>query len=222
LAHELSQPLTAIANYMEGALDLVDRTDPDARALVREAMAEAAAQSLRAGQIVKRLRDFIARGSNERAIESLSRLVSEASALALTGIGKGNVDVEVRLDPAGDAVLVDRIQIQQVLLNLIRNAVEAMQRSPRRRLAIRARAVSGAMVEVSVSDSGPGIDTQMLTHLFEPFQSNKEQGMGLGLSISRTIIEAHGGRLWTDVSDLGGAAFHFTVQAAGNAETGHG
>lgn len=218
LAHELSQPLTAIANYMEGARDLLDKPDAESRRMVREAMSEAAAQSLRAGQIVRRLRDFIARGTNEKNVESLARMVSEASALALTGIGKGSVELDIRLDDSVDMVLVDRIQIQQVLLNLIRNAVEAMQRSTRRRIEIRSHASPPGMVGVVVADSGPGIASEMIPSLFEPFRSSKEQGMGLGLSISRTIIEAHGGRIWTDRSEFGGAAFHFTLMAGDAAD----
>ncbi len=211
LAHELNQPLTAIANYMEGARDLVDKTDTESRMMVREAMTEVAAQALRAGQIVRRLRDFIARGTNEKHVESLARLVSEACALALTGIG--NVEVDIRLDASLDLVRVDRIQIQQVLLNLIRNAVEAMQRSPRRRIEIRSQPGPRGMVEVVVADSGPGLSPEIAEHLFEPFRSSKEQGMGMGLSISRTIIEAHVGRFWSDRSELGGSAFHFTLMA---------
>ncbi|WP_426163317.1 PAS domain-containing sensor histidine kinase [Sandarakinorhabdus sp. DWP1-3-1] len=214
LAHELNQPLTAIANYMEGARDLLDRPDAESLAMVREALDEAAAQSIRAGQIVRRLRDFIARGDSEKHVESLRKLVTEASALALTGTGTSLVDVAVRLDSVADLVLVDRIQIQQVMLNLIRNAVEAMQRSPRRRIDIRSIATDNETVTVIVADSGPGLAPDIQRHLFEPFHTSKEQGMGLGLSISRSIIEAHGGRIWAEPADIGGAAFHFTLARA--------
>jgi two-component system sensor kinase FixL len=222
LAHELNQPLTAITNYMEGARDLLDSPDAEALAMIREALDEAAAQSLRAGQIVRRLRDFIARGDSEKCVESLRQLVTEASALALTGAGTSVVDIDVRLDSECDAVLVDRIQIQQVLLNLIRNAVEAMHRSARRRIAIRSMAAADGMVTVVVADSGPGLTPEALKHLFEPFQTSKEQGMGLGLSISRTIIEAHGGRIWAEPADIGGAAFYFTLGRAGVVEPADG
>ncbi|MEY2884641.1 MAG: hypothetical protein RL490_2365 [Pseudomonadota bacterium] len=214
LAHELNQPLTAIANYMEGARELLADPDADRIAMVREAMGEAAAEAIRAGEIVRRLRDFIARGSTEKRVESLRKLVTEANALALTGLGQSAVDMDIRLDPHADRVLVDRIQIQQVLLNLIRNAIEAMQRSPRRRIQIRSIATDNNMVRLSVADSGPGLSPEISAHLFEPFRSSKAEGMGLGLSISRGLIEGHGGRLWADPADGDGAVFHFTLMRA--------
>jgi two-component system sensor kinase FixL len=218
LAHELNQPLTAIANYVETANDLLENPDAEAIAIVREALAESAAQSVRAGQIVRRLRDFVARGETERRIESLQRLVTEASALALVGAGEHNLEVDVRLDPVADKVLVDRIQIQQVVLNLIRNAIEAMAESPVRRLLISSQKEPGGFVQVTVADSGPGLSDDVAEHLFEPFRSTKASGMGLGLSISATIISAHGGRIWAEPSQLGGTAFHFTIYDADSEE----
>lgn len=213
LAHELNQPLTAIANYMEGARDLIDQDDPDSRDMIREALSEAATQAIRAGQIVRRLRDFMTRGETERRIESLTKLVTEANVLALVGAGEEGVQVRVALDQSADAVLVDRIQVQQVLLNLIRNALEAMLDSPVRNLEILSRA-EGGMVHVTVADSGPGLAPEVAAHLFEPFVSTKDTGMGLGLSLCRTIVEAQGGRIWCAPSTLGGIAFHFTLPSA--------
>lgn len=212
LAHELNQPLTAIANYVEAARDMLEET-PDEEMLVtlREALDECAQQSVRAGQIVRRLRDFIARGETERRIESLHRLVTEASALALVGAGEQELEVDVRLDPRADRVLVDRIQIQQVLLNLIRNAIEAMEQVDAPRLLIYSEKEPGGFVRITVADSGPGLAPDVANRLFEPFQSTKVSGMGLGLSISSTIVSAHGGRIWAEQSKLGGTAFHFTV-----------
>lgn len=218
LAHELNQPLTAIANYVETARELLAMPDEEIIATVREALAECATQSVRAGQIVRRLRDFIARGETEQRIESLQRLVTEASALALVGAGEHQTEVDVRLDSAADRILVDRIQIQQVLVNLIRNSIEAMAESPVRRLLITSEKEAGGFVRVTVADSGPGLSEDIAARLFEPFRSTKETGMGLGLSISATIVSAHGGRIWSEPSKLGGTAFHFTVIDADSEE----
>ena len=220
LAHELNQPLTAIASYMEGARALLDDPNAEALAMVGEALDEAATQSLRAGKIVRRMRDFITRGESEKQVESLRQLVTEASALALTGGGPATADIDLRLDATADAVLVDRIQIQQVLINLIRNADEAMHRSQRRRIDIRSVADADSdLVTIIVADSGPGLAPDMVKTLFQPFHSSKDKGMGLGLSISRSIIEAHGGRIWAEPAEIGGAAFHFTLPRATAADS---
>lgn len=219
LAHELNQPLTAIANYVETARDILHEVpDEETLSVIREALNECASQSVRAGQIVRRLRDFIARGESERNIESLQRLITEASALALVGAGEQNLEVDVRLDPLADRVLVDRIQIQQVILNLIRNAIEAMAESPVRRLLITSDRESGGFIQVTVADSGPGLAEEVRERLFEPFRSTKATGLGLGLSISAAIVSAHGGRIWAEPSKLGGTAFHFTIIDADSEE----
>jgi two-component system sensor kinase FixL len=214
LAHELNQPLSAIATYMEAARDLLDDPDAETRAMIQEAFSESAAQAMRAGQIVRRLRDFIARGEAERRVESLHKLVIEANALALAGGGDHGVDVSLDLDPGCDRVLVDRIQVQQVVLNLVRNAIEAMADSEVRKLELRSAREPGGLVRISVDDSGPGLAPEMRATLFEPFQSTKDAGMGLGLSICRTLIEAQGGRIWADQSKFGGTSFQFTLIAA--------
>lgn len=219
LAHELNQPLTAIANYVETARDMLqDVPDEEILAIIREALDECASQSVRAGQIVRRLRDFISRGESERRIESLHRLVTEASALALVGAGEQQLEVDVRLDPRADRILVDRIQIQQVLLNLIRNSIEAMEETQDPRLLIHSEKEPGGLVRITVADSGPGLAPDVAANLFEPFQTTKQTGMGLGLSISATIVSAHGGRIWAEPSKLGGTAFHFTIIDADSEE----
>ena len=124
------------------------------------------------------------------------------------------IEFEVSVDPNGEVLLVDRIQIQQVLLNLLRNAIEAMDGQQSRRLALTSRRGKDAMVEVIVADSGPGLASEIAEQLFQPFLTTKSSGMGLGLSICRTIIEAHGGKIWTEESPLGGVAFHFTLPEA--------
>lgn len=214
IAHELNQPLTAIANYVQTASEMLAEPDAGKIALVREALDECGAQTIRAGQIVRRLRDFISRGETEREIVELPRLVNEASALAFVGVGSRSVEFSVRIDPATERLLVDRIQIQQVLLNLIRNAVEAMENAPFRRLELTSRQGPDGFAEVIVADSGPGLPAETAALLFQPFMTTKATGMGLGLSICRTIVEAHGGKIWTDASPLGGAAFHFTLPEA--------
>ena len=212
LAHELNQPLTAVASYCESARDLLS-TNPDREtlAMVREAMDEAAGQAIRAGQIVRRLRDFMSHGETERRVESLQRLINEANALALVGSREHDIDVQVSLDPDADPVFVDRIQVQQVLVNLIRNAIDAMIDAPVRKLSIRTARDDAGFVELIVEDTGSGISETIAPQLFQPFVTSKQSGMGIGLSICRTIVEAHGGRIWFEPGRNGGTAFHFTL-----------
>lgn len=214
IAHELNQPLTAIANYVETASDMLAEPTSEKIAVIREALDECARESIRAGQIVRRLRDYISRGETERQVVPLHRLVSEASALAFVSTGSEALEFDVRIG-GDDVVLVDRVQIQQVLLNLIRNAIEAMQQARFRRLTITAVRREPGYVEVIVSDNGPGLAAEVKERLFEPFVSTKDTGMGVGLSISRTIVEAHDGRIWADDSPMGGTSFHFTVPDGG-------
>jgi two-component system, LuxR family, sensor kinase FixL len=212
LAHELNQPLTAVASYCESARDLLsDDPDDETLAMIREAMDEAAKQSVRAGQIVRRLRDFMSHGETERRVESLQRLINEANALALVGSREHGIDFQLWLDPAADLVFVDRIQVQQVLVNLIRNAIDAMIESPVRNLSIRTGRAADGYVEVTVEDTGSGISDTVGSQLFQPFVTSKPSGMGIGLSICKTIVEAHGGRIWFDLREACGTAFHFTL-----------
>jgi two-component system sensor kinase FixL len=187
--------------------------EPDAEtlAMVREAMDQAAQQAVRAGQIVRRLRDFMSHGETERRVESLQRLINEANALALVGSREHDIDVQLSLDPAADLVFVDRIQVQQVLVNLIRNAIDAMIDSPLRCLSIRTRRGSDGDVGVTIEDTGSGISETVAPQLFQPFVTSKQNGMGIGLSICRTIVDAHGGRIWFEPGSNGGTAFHFTL-----------
>jgi two-component system sensor kinase FixL len=212
LAHELNQPLTAAANFMKGCLLLLDR-EPTDKPRLKEVIGQAADQALRAGQIIRRLRDFVAKGEADRRIENLPQLLEEAGALAMIGARERNVRLRFDLDPSVALVLVDKVQIQQVALNLLRNAVDAMEDSPRRDLVVTAAPAEDDMVEVSVRDTGPGISPDVAGQLFQPFMTTKAHGMGVGLSISRTIIEAHGGRIWVEDNPGGGAVFKFTLRA---------
>lgn len=218
LAHELNQPLSAIANYMMGSRRLLEAQTDETSRLVRDAMDKAGEQSLRAGQIIRRLRDFVARGESDKRVESLTKLIEEASALALVGIKEHGVRVIFQLDPSIDRVIADRVQIQQVILNLIRNAIEAMEGLPRRELVITTGPGDDGMVTISIADSGSGLAPEILPKLFEPFISTKANGMGVGLSISRTIIEAHGGTISARPNEGGGTVFRLTLRSLKDGE----
>jgi two-component system sensor kinase FixL len=180
---------------------------------------QAADQALRAGQVIRHLREFVARGESERHIESLPKLVEEASALALVGAKEKGVRVTFSFDPDAPLVLADRIQVQQVLLNLIRNAIEAMQDVPRRELVVATQALSqDSLVEISVSDTGPGIAPEIVERLFQPFVTTKRHGMGVGLSICRTIVESHGGKIWVESEPGQGTIFRFTLRVVSQEE----
>lgn len=213
LAHELNQPLTAVASYLNGSRRLLSSAESVNLPMLRDAVDRAVEQALRAGQIIRRLRQFVAHGESERHVESLSNLVEEASALALVGVKEAGVRVTFDLDPRVGYVLVDKIQIQQVLLNLMRNAIEAMQEVERRELTVATSPSEDSMAELRVTDTGPGISPDIAAQLFQPFVTTKLHGMGVGLSISRTIIEAHGGRLWAEPNPGGGTIFRLTVRA---------
>jgi two-component system sensor kinase FixL len=220
LAHELNQPLSAIVSYMKGSRRLLESGGEDRSGLLRDAMDKAGDQALRAGQIIRRLREFVGRGDSERRVESVKKLIEEASALALVGTKDQGVRVRFQFDPAVDFVLVDKVQIQQVLFNLLRNAVEAMEASQRRELVISTTAGDDHTVAVSVVDTGAGIAPELMSQLFQPFVTNKRHGMGVGLSICRTIVEAHGGQITVEPNPAGGTIFRFTLRAASGEDFG--
>jgi two-component system sensor kinase FixL len=213
LAHELNQPLSAISNYLRGGRRLLEAENRDSRAL--PVIDKAADQALRAGEIIRHLRNFIAGSEGDRNETSLHALVEEASKLGLVGARERGIATRFDLSPAVDAVVVDRVQIQQVVLNVLRNAIEAMKDSPRRELLVATRVADDGMAMVSVADTGSGIRPEIAGRLFQPFVTSKGgQGMGVGLSICRGIIEAHGGRIWTEPNPSGGTIFQFTLPRA--------
>jgi two-component system sensor kinase FixL len=219
LAHEINQPLTAIANYLKGCRRILQRMNGDEVPMLQNAVNEAADQALRAGQVIRHLREFVTRGESERHIENLPKLVEEASALALVGAKERDVRVTFSLDPNASLVLADRIQVQQVLLNLIRNAIEAMQDARQRELVVATKALSNDhLIEVSVSDTGTGIAPEIMDQLFQPFITTKKHGMGVGLSICRTIIESHGGKIWVESKPNLGTSFRFTLRSVSQEE----
>jgi len=222
LAHELNQPLTAVASYLNGCRRLLDRGSEADLAVLRDGIERAAEQALRAGQIIRRLRDFVSHGETDRREENLPKLIEEASALALVGAKDSGVHVSFAFAPQAVSVLVDKVQIQQVILNLIRNAMEAMQEVPCRELLISTAVLEEKLVVIRVADTGPGIAEEVASRLFQPFVTTKTHGMGVGLSVSRTIVEAHGGRLWGEPNPGGGTVFHLTLKALDQEELDDG
>ena len=218
LAHELNQPLAAVTNYLQGSRRLLENIPDERAGTARAALDKAAEQALRAGQVIRRLRDFIARGEIEPQIENIINLVEEAITLALVVAKEHSIQMKMQFDPSVSHVLVDKIQIQQVLVNLMRNAIEAMQNSMRRELAVSTHPAAGGMVVVTVSDTGSGIDPDVAGKLFQPFITTKRQGTGIGLSISRTIIEAHGGQISVEPNRGEGTTFRFTLRSVPSRE----
>ncbi|WP_380784478.1 PAS domain S-box protein [Sphingomonas sp. R86520] len=218
LAHEINQPLTAIANYLETTRAMIGPMTGGAEdgllGEIAEALDLAAAQSLRAGTIVRRLRAFVDGGDTGFQIERLDELVEEATSLGLLGAHEAGIEVVMTIAAGLDKVRVDRVQIQQVLVNLIRNAIQSMAGSPTKTLTIATAPDRAGWVRVTVADTGAGLDPDIRERLFEAFATTKEDGMGLGLSICRTIVEAHGGRIWAEAAPGGGTAFHFCVPLA--------
>ena len=211
LAHELNQPLSAIANYVQGCRRMLADTEGEPARRMRGALEETAKQAIRAGDIIRHLREFTTRGDTEKAPEDVKHLVEEAGALALVGSRERGIKSVFEFGPDSGMVVADRVQIQQVLINLMRNAMEAMRDSPRRELVVRTRPISAERMQVEVEDTGPGISEEIASQLFQPFVTTKAGGMGIGLSISKRIIESHGGDLSVRRNSAGGATFTFTL-----------
>lgn len=217
VAHELNQPLTAISNYMEAVSTMLGRGGELPLPRLRAAVSRAGEQAVRAGQIIQQLRGFVSRGDTEKRIEPVSPLVKEAADLVLLGTKQKGIRIRLEDRVQGAVVLADKIQIQQVLLNLLRNAAEAIAEQDRRDITLVAERDDG-MVRISVVDHGPGLPEEVRARLFQPFVSTKKTGMGVGLSICQNIITAHDGRLWAEPNPDGGTIFRLTLPAAPNGE----
>jgi PAS domain S-box-containing protein len=220
LAHELNQPLGAATNFLSAARLALQSPRPKAptRALTR--IEKGIEQMVRAGAIVSRLRDYVSRGETDKQIVAVPRLLEDAVALALVGSKDPDLRIRYDFDPCERPILADRIQIQQVVFNLVRNALEATRGKVLREITVATRLLSNTELEVSIADTGLGLPRDPEA-VFQPFATTKRNGMGIGLSICRTIVEAHGGRLWGESRPAGGAVFRFTVPLSPLEETVH-
>ena len=205
IAHELNQPLTAVGNYA-GALGRMLSTANANPERVRDIVERIRQQTTRAGDVIRRLRDHVAKRGATRRHEDINAVVTEAVELGLVGTRHRGLDTAIRLDAAAGSGSLDRVQIGQVIINLVRNAVEAMEASEQRALVVATRAAAG-VVEITVSDTGPGIAPEIAGRLFQPFVTTKPTGLGLGLSICREIVEAHEGQLTAAPGATGGTVF---------------
>ncbi|MCJ8158688.1 PAS domain S-box protein [Sphingomonas sp. LaA6.9] len=219
LAHELNQPLAAITNFL-GAAEMLLAEDAPRGEHVRDLVQLASGQVLRAGNIIRRVRNFVAKGEVEIGVEPLEEIASEAVHLVLAGAQNQKVNIRYDLDRAHPLVLADRVQVQQVLVNVVRNALEALRDGSDgpAEIVLASRGISDGMVMMSVSDNGPGISTDILERPFEPFASTKAYGMGVGLSICRRIIESHGGSFSAQNRPGGGAVICFSLPAVAQTE----
>jgi two-component system sensor kinase FixL len=211
LAHELNQPLTAIMNYLRAAQRTVAAFDDPAIVGAQGMMDKAAGQTARAGEIIRRLRDFVEKRDARQSHEDLNKTIEEAISLALVGALDANINVVLNFDRGIPSVLIDRIQIQQVVLNLVRNAVEALQAASVRGLTIETGYEENGFVYASFSDTGPGLPDEVASRLFQPFVTTKEKGMGIGLSICQSIVNSHGGQLSAAPNGNGGTTFCFRL-----------
>jgi two-component system sensor kinase FixL len=212
LAHELNQPLSAIGSYLNVARRLLKKERELAK--IDEILNNAAGQVMRAAEIISNLREFIAHGEPSKTLQRLNDVVRTACEFTDAMAKEHKVKTTVRLDAENDRVIVNRVQIQQVVVNLKRNAIEAMQGCERREMAVSTSLVEGNMIRTDVADTGPGLSDAIKNKLFEPFTTTKPHGLGVGLSISRSIIEAHRGKLWAEPNPGGGTIFSFVLPLA--------
>jgi len=225
LAHELNQPLTAISNYSEGALARLKR-DPAGQSVrpeVMTALEKASTQAQRAGNIIRRIREFVKRSEPRRRATPAARIIDDAVGFAEIDARKKGIRIATQVDPSLAPLDVDPILIEQVLLNLLKNALEAMEHAALRQIDVDARPTGDGMAQISVTDRGTGIPPSHLASLFQPFFSTKSEGMGMGLNICRSIIEFHQGRLSVEINPepCGGTIMRFTLPLASDAGDPH-
>ena len=210
LAHELTQPLSAVSGFVEASAALIDEGGGGIPARVREYMEQAVAQAQRAGAVIRLMREFAARGETERSVQDINAVVEEICGLAMLGTAADEIDLELNLAAGLPPVLIDHVRIQQVVLNLVRNSIDALGGHRSGTITV-ATEPGGDMVEVAVSDDGPGLAPEVRERAFEPFFSTKPDGIGIGLSICRTIVEAHGGTIAVETGTDRGTEFRFSV-----------
>lgn len=215
LAHELNQPLTAVINYIQACRRLLQAGAPDSLPKVPELIGKAVDQAHRAGEIISHLRGFVTRGASERIRADVNAVVVEACELALVGAKAEGVDVSMDLADDLPLAMMDRVQIQQVIVNLVRNSIDALQDCERRSIAVRTRRAGSADVSIAVFDNGPGLDPKIAENLFQPFNTSKKNGMGIGLSVCRSIVQEHGGSIGAAAAVGGGVVFTVELPVEG-------
>lgn len=211
ITHELNQPLSAISNYIHACDKLLEGDIPDGPARARELLSLVTEQAERADGIIKNIREFLTYGEARRQMEDLNEIISSALQLALFGVNGDEMGLNVLLAQDLPKVNVDRVQMQQVAVNLVRNALEAMKNADKRHLTIETKLLDGHMVEINITDTGAGIAPEIRNRLFQPFVTTRQQGMGLGLSICKNIVELHGGALDATTNDHGETVFRIRL-----------
>jgi C4-dicarboxylate-specific signal transduction histidine kinase len=211
MAHELNQPLAAIVNYCQAAMHMLNRNRPAAD--IGIVLTRAMEQAHRAGDIIRHLREFVGKGATTQAAIPVNDIIRDVVGLIEWELRNAQVSLELRLAASKPRILADKVQIEQVVFNLLRNSLEAIQdaATDNGHIVVESTLADAQTVRVQVCDNGPGISPNVLERLFEPFRTTKAKAMGIGLTISQSIVEAHGGRLWFDRSAAEGACFGFDL-----------